>query len=184
MSQSNLDSAARKRILELVRQGATVRGIVAQLAAEGVRTSVGAVSRAITSSGKVPRGRAGGRGRPRKASEAVPTGRRASERRERVAAPVGASASSASSVDAIADFLDEELAALMAEGEGARGTGTLDARGKRARLIAELAERVRQLRPPPPVDPDATDDTVAACKELVDELERLVALAEAEARVA
>jgi hypothetical protein len=68
----------------------------------------------------------------------------------------------------------------MSEGAGARGTGTLDARAKRARIIAELAERVRLLRPPPPVDPDATDNTVAACRELVVELERLVALAEAE----
>jgi hypothetical protein len=167
MTQSNLDSRARKRIAQLAREGGTSRSILARLQAEGVHTSLAAVARVLAAS-PAPSGGSVRRRTPRKPSTG-PAG-------ARTAASVLADPS------AVPNFLDRRIVKLMARAEEISESGTLGAEVKVLAAIATVAERSRALRPPPPVDPDVTDDTVAAQAELVKELERLVGLAEAEQR--
>jgi hypothetical protein len=133
MTQSNLDSRARKRIAQLAREGGTSRSILARLQAEGVHTSLAAVARVLAAS-PAPSGGSVRRRTPRKPSTG-PAG-------ARTAASVLADPS------AVPNFLDRRIVKLMARAEEISESGTLGAEVKVLAAIATVAERSRALRPP------------------------------------
>ena len=164
----------KQRIVELAEAGMTQRKI-----AETLSVSAATVNRALRDRAPQP----GHSGRPRgsiKGAESINAQPQPQEKRNHSSPqaqpiPVGLE---------LADYLEGEIVDLFDQASrlrhAAASENTVDARVKILKAIADLGERVRALRPPPPKDPNAEPDVIAAAAELVRELERLVALAERE----
>jgi hypothetical protein len=168
-----------ERVRQLAAQGLTQRAISAKMAEEGSPFSQAMVCRALRALPPRP-GHEGRRGERKPKSTLDPSPKKSK-------APSRTSQGDESKIPLgleLADYLEDEVSDLFEQGKRLReadgGIATVDARVKVLKAIADLGERVRALRPPPPIDPNTQPDIIAEAAELTREFERLVALAEGE----